>query len=265
MGIVRLIHWNAGEAERRAVLISDMGLEVVYAVPGGPELLRELRANPPAALVIDLTRLPSAGRDIALAVRQYKATRRVPILFVEGDPEKVGRFKELLPDASYTTWKSIRSALEAAIRNPLNDLVVPRSRLEGYSGKPLTAKLGIKPGMLVGLIGAPPGFRATLGDLPQGARFRERACGRCDLLVWFVRSLPDLERGISRLGARQDWKSVWIAWPKKASGIETDVSEQFVRNAGLAGGLVDYKVCSIDAIWSGLQFARKKGMPRVSS
>ncbi len=258
MGIVRLIHWNVAEAEPRVALLRAVGYDVVSTIPRGPELFQELRANPPQALVIDLSRLPSHGRDIALAVRQYKATRHVPILFIGGDPQKVERIKLMLPDAIYTNWEAIRGALRTAMARPVADPVVPRSRLEGYSGRPLAAKLGIKPNRTVGLIGAPKDFHTKIGDLPEGARVIELGRARCDLLLWFVRSRADLDRRIGSVVMRNDCRSLWIAWPKKASGVKTDLSEKSVREAGLAAGLVDYKICSIDATWSGLQFARRK-------
>ena len=132
----------------------------------------------------------------------------------------------------------------------------------GYSGTPLPKKLGIKPGSVVALVSAPRGFRRTLGKLPAGARLRARADSRCTLTLWFTRSRPDLGRGIRKAVALAAQGSVWIIWPKQASGVATDLREQVVREAGLAAGLVDYKVCAVDATWSGLLFARRKSAKR---
>src|SRR6185503_10834025 len=128
----------------------------------------------------------------------------------------------------------------------------------GYSGTPLPRKLGIKPGSRVALIGAPEDFRATLGELPEAARLFDRTPASFDLALWFVRSKRELERGIDRMAARLVRGSMWICWPKKASGLGADLSENDVRDAGLAVGLVDYKICAVDATWSGLLFTRRK-------
>jgi hypothetical protein len=122
----------------------------------------------------------------------------------------------------------------------------------------LPKKLGIKPGLVIGLIDAPEDFVRTLGPLPEGVELNAGARGRCDLLISFIRSRAVLKREINGIAARTDYASVWFAWPKKASGVATDLSEKVVRECGLAAGLVDYKICAIDATWSGLLFARRK-------
>ena len=129
----------------------------------------------------------------------------------------------------------------------------------GYSGTPLPKKLGIKPGSVVRMVGAPKGFRKTLGALPEGAELREDSRGRITLTLWFLPRLEVLERGMQAMAAGLEQGSLWMIWPKKTSGMATDLSEQEVRRAGLAAGLVDYKVCAVDATWSGLLFTRRKG------
>ena len=128
--------------------------------------------------------------------------------------------------------------------------------LAGYSGTPLVKKLGIKPGSCVALLDAPRGFRKELVGLPAGVRLTTRAAGRPELIVWFVMSARALDARIAVMGGSMG-AGLWIAWPKKASGVVTDVTEDVVRRAGLAHGLVDYKVCAINETWSGLKFARK--------
>lgn len=128
----------------------------------------------------------------------------------------------------------------------------------GYSGTPLVRKLGIKEGSTLALLDAPRGFRRELVGMPRGVRVSQ-ALGASppDLIVWFVmsgRALDVRMAGVSRaMGA-----GLWVAWPKKASGVATDLTEDVVRAAGLANGLVDYKVCAVNATWSGLKFARRK-------
>jgi len=254
---IRLFHWNAGEAKERVEALREAGYQVDYEEKIGPDLLRRLREKPPAAVVIDLTRLPSHGRETGVAVRHSKATRRVPLVFVEGEPEKVGRIQEVLPDAVYTSWARIRGALQQAIAHPPENPRVPSSVLEAYSGTPLPKKLGIKANLVVALVGAPEGFEQILGPLPEGVEFRERV-RKAGLTLWFIRSLRELDRGMERMAAAVGNEPLWIIWPKKASGVETDLGQQPVREAGLAAGLVDYKVCSVDATWSGLLFRRRK-------
>lgn len=128
----------------------------------------------------------------------------------------------------------------------------------GYSGTPLPKKLGIKEGSVVALLAAPRGFRKTLGQLPAGVRLRPKPDARCTLTLWFVRSRADLTRGLRRAVALAAQGTVWILWPKLTSGVATDLKEGAVREAGLAAGLVDYKICAVDATWSGLAFARRR-------
>lgn len=254
---VRLIHWNADEAEERACRLQPAGFEVIYE-PLDPTGLRRIGADPPSAVVIDLSQLPSQGRDIALSIRKHKATRYVPLVFVGGDPAKVARIKELLPDATFTNWAQIRRDLSQAIANPLADPIVPESTMAGYSGTPLPKKLGIKANSVVLLADAPPGVEDTLGELPEGVVLRREIGHPCNLTVWFCRSRKDLEEGIKAMTAFAPKGGLWIMWPKKASGVASDLSQIAVRQAGLASGLVDFKVAAIDATWSGLRFTIKR-------
>jgi hypothetical protein len=125
----------------------------------------------------------------------------------------------------------------------------------GYSGTPLPRKLGIKPGARIGLVGAPAGFDITLGELPPDVVIRDRLRGRLDVIVAFFDSAAALERRLPALkGALDFGGGLWIAWPKRSSGIPTDLGDGVVRELGLAAGLVDNKVCAIDDVWSGLRF-----------
>lgn len=130
--------------------------------------------------------------------------------------------------------------------------------MAGYSGAPLTKKLGIRPGTEVALVGAPQGFVGALGNLPPGAHLGVSE-KEADLIVWFARTRQELEEMACEVTGRIHRSALWIAWPKQASGLATDLTQQAVREAGLAAGLVDYKICSIDEIWSALLFRRRKG------
>jgi len=258
MRTVRLIHWNEKEAKGRSKLIRAEGYVVAWQVPRGLSLLRELRENPPAAVVIDLSRLPAQGRDMGLAVRHQKATRNIPLVFVGGLPEKVARVKASVPDAAYTSWEHIGSALKKAIAHPPAKPVVPKSVLEGYAGTPLPKKLGLKPNSVIGLVNAPKGFARALAPLPDGVRVKRGSGISSDVTLWFVKSKGELARNIRRYANGIGDGKLWIVWPKKSSAVTTDLVQQDVRKAGLSVGLVDYKICAIDETWSGLLFTRRK-------
>jgi hypothetical protein len=139
------------------------------------------------------------------------------------------------------------------------------SRAAGYSGTPLPRKLGIKAGARLALIGAPDGFDSTLGSLPDDVTVSRRlGRGSRDVIVAFFFRRAMLERRLPTLrDALDPAGGLWIAWPKRASGVETDVTEDVVRTLGLAGGLVDNKICAIDQVWSGLRLVyRLRDRPR---
>ena len=128
----------------------------------------------------------------------------------------------------------------------------------GYSGTPLPKKLGIREKCSVLLLNAPSRFERKLEPWPDGAEIVEKP-GVARVTVLFVTSQAELARDFRPLAKALPEKSaLWIAWPKKASGVKTDLNENVVREFGLGSGWVDYKVCAIDETWSGLCFARRK-------
>ena len=142
------------------------------------------------------------------------------------------------------------------------------TRSAGYSGTPLPRKLGIKPAARLALIDAPDGFDSTLGDLPDGVVVRRRLGGDpFDVIVAFFSRRSPLERRLAPLRSALDPAGgLWIAWPKRASGVATDVTEDVVRALGLEAGLVDNKVCAIDQVWSGLRMVyRLRDRPAAST
>ncbi len=116
----------------------------------------------------------------------------------------------------------------------------------------LGRKLGIHEGWRVALVGAPEGF--SVGGLPAGVEIRRSTRGDADLTVWFVRSRAALERRITAMAPRGRSSGLWIAWPKRASSLASDLSDEVVRRTAIDLGLVDFKVCAIDSDWSGLRF-----------
>ena len=257
MSRIAIVHWNQSEAEERAERLRSAGHEVDAIWEGGGEAFRATRRKPPDVYVIDLSRLPSHGRHVAIFLRQQGPTRGVPIVFVGGEPEKVELARAALPDAVYTDWRRIRGAITGAIRSPPRDPVVPPS--PGFNtGAPLPKKLGIEADTTVALLGAPPGFESEIGNVPRGVKFKKQARGSAELTVLFATSLADLSRRFANAEKIvPDNKAMWIAWPKKASGVRSELSQVAVRRFAEDRGWVDFKICSIDDTWSGLKFTRR--------
>jgi hypothetical protein len=129
--------------------------------------------------------------------------------------------------------------------------------MAGYSGTPLARKLGIGPGERTALLGAPDGF--TIPELPAGVEIRHQARGRFGVIVSFHTRRSDLERRLPALMRALDVDGgLWVAWPKRSSGVATDMTEDEVRAVALPTGLVDNKVCAIDETWSGLRLVLRK-------
>ena len=134
--------------------------------------------------------------------------------------------------------------------------------MAGYSGKPLAQKIGIAPGATIALIGAPRDFAATLAPLPADVTLTTRASKQSGIVVLFGDSAARMSSRFATLAAELPAGGMlWVAWPKKSSGVATDLTEDVVRRIGLATGLVDVKVCAIDDTWSGLKFVRRKVSP----
>jgi hypothetical protein len=129
----------------------------------------------------------------------------------------------------------------------------------GYSGTPLAKKLGIGPGCRLLALAAPQDYRSLLAPLPEGVRFETRAGAPIDVAHVFVAQRSDLQRRLKALRAalRPD-AALWISWPKKASGVETDITEDTIRAVALPLGFVDIKVCAVNAVWSGLKVVVRK-------
>lgn len=253
---VRLIHWKAEEAEVRAERVRAAGHEV-DARPFGPQYGKEIRKPPPDVYLIDLSRLPSHGREAGAYLRGSKQQGHVPVVFVDGAPDKVARVREELPDAIYCGWRGIRGALKKAARQKL----APRKRAATsgpYSTTPLWKKLGARPGAPIALLGAPDGVDAAFAELPPGTELRRRASTSCSAVVWFVRSRAELQRGLARRRKWASGRAFWVSWPKKSAGIPSDLDRDWIRNRLLAEGLVDIKVCALDQEWSAMRYAERR-------
>src|SRR5262249_19751941 len=120
--------------------------------------------------------------------------------------------------------------------------------MAGYSGTPLPKKLGIKPGFAVALVNPPPDFESTLGELPPGLTLAQdvRTGTPFDVIIFFTKKLTDLKKRVAAIAQRLNPSGgFWIAWPKRGSGVATDLGEDIIRAVGLDAGLVDNKVCAI--------------------
>jgi len=133
----------------------------------------------------------------------------------------------------------------------------------GYSSTPLAKKLGIKEGSRISLVNAPKGFRSELGELPENVEFVARLTNSLDIIIFFVLTQRELARDFSKLAKKLVSNGmIWIAWPKKSSGVTTDLTFEPVQRIGLDAGLVDVKICAVDDTWSGLKFVyRLKDRP----
>ena len=138
----------------------------------------------------------------------------------------------------------------------------------GYSGTPLPQKLGIKEGHHVVVLGAPATFATTLGTLPTATTVATKLAGKqpIDVTLVFVTKRAELEAMIDKVRPRMEQAGgLWIAWPKKSSGVATDIVEQTIRDVALPTGLVDNKVCAIDETWSGLRLVIRKELREATT
>lgn len=135
--------------------------------------------------------------------------------------------------------------------------------MAGYSGTPLAQKLGIKPGHRVALLGAPADFESWLDGLDDSFKISRRLAAACDVIVFFPKGEPDLRRRFDAIAnSLTPAGGFWIAWPKRSSGVPTDLTEDIIRAIGLEAGLVDNKVCAVSDVYSGLRFVvRLKDRP----
>jgi hypothetical protein len=258
MPIVRLVSWDPDAAREHARDLKKAGFTVDASVLRTSGLIGQFRDHPPAVILIDLDRLPSHGRAVAIVVHSGKSTRHIPIVFAGGLKEKVKTAREQAPWAIFTDWPGVSGALKKALKKPA--VAAPaKSYMAHYAGSSLVKKLGFKPNMGTALLGAPEGFEDQLGELPEGVEFESKISAKTKMAIWFVRSLRELAAETDYLSARlPEGASVWIVYPKQTSRFKVDFTQYHVRAAGLAAGLVDYKICAVDSDWTGLKFARKK-------
>jgi hypothetical protein len=253
MARVRLFHWRAEEATTLLTLLKAAGYSVDYKEPVSS--YREVRLSPPDAIVIDLSRLPSHGREVAVFLRGSKATRRIPIVFVGGEPEKIEGVRRVLPDAVYTPVARLRSTLRSAIANPPPDPLKPAQMMDRWGTRTTAQKLGIAKDSRVFVIDPPSDYARAIGALPDGAAFEEQSSVDCAVSLWFVHGIAEFQAALPRMRALAARSRLWILWRKsKQDGLNGNI----IRAGCVDVGLVDYKICSINETWSAMVFAVKK-------
>ena len=267
MSTIRLVSWNDDVARVRARQLTGMGFSVdASSLLGRGGVIGHFRDAAPDAVVLDLDRLPSHGREVGVVLRGSKSTRHLPLIFAGGDPEKVERIRIELPDAVFTSWDNIGDAVRHALAHPVATPVKPTPHMERWAGASLARKLDIKQqtqtavlGGFDGFTGGFDGFKEMLGDLPEGAALVKRFTPETRLALYLVRSARELTNAFEHAVARLPKDaSLWIIHPKRTKTMSVDFNQNDVRELGLARGFVDYKVCAVNSEWSGLKFARRK-------
>jgi len=249
MARIRLLHWKQEECAPRAERLRRLGHDVDASKLMSASM-KEFRENPPDAVVIDLGRLPSHGREVGVFLRGSRSTRLIPLIFVEGDPEQVAKIKETLPDARYTTYVKIGPVLEDVLANPPKEAFVPKP----HGPVPLNKKLGLKEGHVVGLINAPKGFESLI----PGADTRRNPKTKVPLTLWFVESKKEFESALPKMREKAEDGGIWVIWPKTTKTAKPDINGNIVRETALTVGLVDFKICAVDETWSGMRFAVRR-------
>jgi hypothetical protein len=252
---VRIVHWRKGEESQLVEVCRECGFEVEHEELAFPLLVKALRATPPDAVVIDLARLPSHGRDTAFALRRSKQTRHIPLVFVDGEPQKVEVIRRQLPDATFASGKQLCSRLRTACAKPVADPVVPPDPLAQYSSRPVAQKLGIREGASVGIIDPPRDYATAIGELPENVELLEDPDAVHSITLWFIQDPRVYQAGLRRMRAIAGRTKLWIIWRK---GLTNGLNQNLVRAAANEAGLVDYKICAVGDHWSGMAFAPRK-------
>jgi hypothetical protein len=250
---VRVIHWKAAEAEPLLEALRQAGVDPEYdGCESVPELDRAIRANPPDAIVIDLERRPSLGKSFAAWALTKKTLRGMPVVFVGGADGKVASIRETLPEAVFVPLRGLGAALLKALRGPRRvamPVVVP------HVVRTTAQKLGIDKGGVVGVIDAPRGYLAALGELPEETEVVEDPVESAATTLWFIHDPETFLAALRDMWTLAGRSKLWIIWRKGSTNGLTQLS---IRDAMREAGLVDYKICSVNKDWSGMLFARKK-------
>jgi CheY-like chemotaxis protein len=255
---VLVVHWRAEDAEPALEVLRKGGFDAALAGADGARAIRAVREQQPAAVVIDLSRLPSHGREVAIELRKSAKTRQIPLIFLGGAPEKVDAIRALMPDASYCDIRELAKTVRAAIRNKPEAPVQPLAMMDRYKGRSVAQKLGIQAGSRVAVFDAPRDYAQILSSAPEGVEFQEDDASGCDIVLWFVREQNEFDARVRTMARQAAKAKLWVVWPKGKSTKTGAASENLIREAAIAAGLVDYKVCAVDERWSGLALCLRR-------
>jgi hypothetical protein len=240
---VLVIHRDPAEAADIAGRLRDRGIDAQPYLSLGPKGFRGIRADPPAAILIDLRRQPSYGRVMGALIRESKSLREIPLAFIAGDPQKTALVRGTLPDAVFAEWTGIEAAIRRAIERPPQ-----KPKLPTAPERSVAQKLGIAAGTVLVKLNPPADFELPL---PDGVRLGKKFA-HADVIMLWARSGAELDRALAPLARLTTKRRIWLLWPKRTSGLQTDLTMPRVRQIAIGHGLIDYKVCAVDATWSGM-------------
>jgi hypothetical protein len=245
------LHWKREEIRELASRI--LGCAIACYVPIAGEGMKGLKEYPiPDALVIALDRMPSHGRDIGYAFHRQKSTRQVPLVYVGGDPAKVEKIRELLPESTFTDWDRVSEAIRGAIANPA--MVLPRPGGE-ISTAPVYRKIGLEQGMRIALLGAPAPLEDLAPGLPSGIAIDEEPSIQTAMTLWFVRSEEEFAGGLPEIAPALGKKPrLWVFYQRGKGLTWTRMLE-----AAAAYELAQFKIMRLNERWSGVGFGRSRG------
>jgi hypothetical protein len=274
---LRLICWNEADGAARATILRRAGYRVIADPPENPGgMVRYFRELAPDAVVIDLDRLPSHGRELGLSLHACKSTSHLRLVFAGGIPAKIDIVRAAIPDGIFTPWDNdVAAAIERAIAQP-TPLRLPSRELPKDTGPgSLERKLDIKRQTHFAIVSVNRNpnrndgqwLAELLSSVPDGAVQQRRIDAAITLALFPVATRRDLMQAFEQARAALPAKaSLWIIHPKQTSSLAADFNQVDVREAGLAHGFVDYKVCAVDKDWSALKFARRgvtKSKPHI--
>lgn len=254
---VLVIHRKPELAAERARRLCTEGLDASAYPAVGPSSFRLIRAHPPDAILIDLTELPSYGKAMGTLLREQKATRSIPLVFLKGDPEKAAQIMELLPGAVLANLANLAPAILRAIKQAPKDAALPNAK-----AVPLWKKLKIREGSVVALLNAPATIQEMLAPLPAGVRLQKKVDG-ASLILLFVKSSATLGRAMPDLAPQiEPGRTLWVCWPKRSSSEPCDLTANSIRDMARGVGMIDSKLCAMDPTWSATALSRRRARAR---
>jgi hypothetical protein len=253
---VRVIHWKEEEAGPLLEACRASGFQVDYDPVTLTAQFRLIKQTMPDVVVIDLSRMPSHGREVGRAMRRLKYSRHIPIVYAGGDPDKVAAIRSLLPDVAFTTIKRVAAAVRTAAKKRSAAPVVPPDFMARYSGRTTAQKLGVKEKMTVAVYQPPRDYVSVLGEMPADVELIEDPDETHPLTLWFVRDPREYREALGAMRRVAARSKLWVIWHKASA--DGKLTDRIVREGANEMGLVDYKICAVDRRWSGMLFALKK-------